>query len=113
MTEVVIAITGASGAAIGLRIFERLQIRDGIEPQLIISPSARRTIAHEIGPDALESLLAAAGAIHDHNDIGASLASGSYPTAGMIVAPCSMRTLAAIATGLADNLIVRAADVHL
>lgn len=113
MTEVVIAITGASGAAIGLRIFERLQIRDGIEPQLIISPSARRTIAHEIGPDALEGLLAAAGAIHDHNDIGASLASGSYPTAGMIVAPCSMRTLAAIATGLADNLIVRAADVHL
>lgn len=113
MTEVVIAITGASGAAIGLRIFERLQIRDGIEPQLIISPSARRTIAHEIGPDALEGLLAAAGAIHDHNDIGASLASGSYPTAGMIVAPCSMRTLAAIAAGLADNLIVRAADVHL
>lgn len=113
MTEVVIAITGASGAAIGLRIFERLQIRDGIEPQLIISPSARRTIAHEIGPDALEGLLAAAGALHDHNDIGASLASGSYPTAGMIVAPCSMRTLAAIAAGLADNLIVRAADVHL
>ena len=112
MTEVVVAITGASGAAIGLRIFERLQLRAGIEPQLIISPSARRTIAHEISPEALDGLLAA-GALHDHDNIGASLASGSHPTAGMIVAPCSMRTLAAIAAGLADNLIVRAADVHL
>lgn len=113
MTEVVIAITGASGAAIGVRIFERLQARPSIEPQLIISPAARRTIAHEVSPDALEGLLAARGAVHDHNDIGTTLASGSHPTGGMIVAPCSMRTLAAITAGLADNLIVRAADVHL
>ena len=113
MTDVVIAITGASGAAIGVRIFERLQARPGIEPQLIISPSARRTIAHEVSPEALEGLLAARGAVHDHEDIGATFASGSHPTGGMIVAPCSMRTLAAIAAGLADNLIVRAADVHL
>jgi flavin prenyltransferase len=113
MTEVVIAITGASGAAIGVRIFERLLVRAGVEPQLIISPSARRTIAHEISPEALDSLLAAPGAMHDHDDIGATLASGSHATGGMIVAPCSMRTLAAITAGLADNLIVRAADVHL
>lgn len=113
MTEVVIAITGASGAAIGVRIFERLQARPRVEPQLIISPSARRTIAHEISPEALDSLLAAPGTMHDHDDIGATLASGSHATGGMIVAPCSMRTLAAITAGLADNLIVRAADVHL
>ena len=113
MTEVVIAITGASGAAIGVRIFERLGVRPGVEPQLIISPSARRTIAHEISPEALDSLLAAPGTMHDHDDIGATLASGSHAAGGMIVAPCSMRTLAAITAGLADNLIVRAADVHL
>jgi 4-hydroxy-3-polyprenylbenzoate decarboxylase len=113
MTEVVVAITGASGAAIGVRVFERLLARPGIGPKLIISPSARRTIAHEVGPAALERLVQTAGALHDHDDIGATLASGSHPTAGMIVAPCSMRTLAAIAAGLADNLIVRAADVHL
>lgn len=113
MTEVVIAITGASGAAIGVRIFERLGVRPGVEPQLIISPSARRTIAHEVSPEALDGLLAAPCAVHDHDDIGATLASGSHATGGMIVAPCSMRTLAAITAGLADNLIVRAADVHL
>nr|WP_295887371.1 UbiX family flavin prenyltransferase [uncultured Devosia sp.] len=113
MTEIVVAITGASGAAIGMRVFERLRARPGIMPQLVISPSARRTIAHEVSPEALDQLLATAGAVHGHDDVGATLASGSHPTAGMIVAPCSMRTLAAIAAGLADNLIVRAADVHL
>jgi len=113
MSEVVVAITGASGAAIGVRVFERLLARPGITPKLIISPSARRTIAHEIDPEALAGLLRMGAPLHDHDDIGATLASGSHPTAGMIVAPCSMRTLAAIAAGLADNLIVRAADVHL
>lgn len=113
MSKVVVAITGASGAAIGIRVFERLLARQDTAPQLIVSPSARRTIAHEVGPAALERLLLTGATLHDHDDIGATLASGSYPTAGMIVAPCSMRTLAAIAAGLADNLIVRAADVHL
>ena len=113
MTKVVVAITGASGAAIGIRVFERLLARLDTAPQLIVSPSARRTIAHEVGLGVLERLLLTGATLHDHDDIGATLASGSYPTAGMIVAPCSMRTLAAIAAGLADNLIVRAADVHL
>lgn len=113
MSDIVVAITGASGAAIGVRIFDRLVTRPGVVPRLIISPSARRTIAHEVGADTLQRLLQPGPSLHDHDDIGATLASGSHPTAGMIIAPCSMRTLAAITAGLADNLVVRAADVHL
>jgi len=110
MNRVVVAITGASGAAIGLRVVERLIARPDTEPHLIVSPSALRTINHEVGPHAFTGIDTL---IHDYRDIGATIASGSFRTAGMIVAPCSMHTLAAIAAGMADNLIVRAADVHL
>lgn len=113
VARVVVAITGASGAAIGLRIVERLAAMERVETHLVISPSGRRTLAHEVGEEAFARARCLAHVHHEPEEIGASIASGSFPTAGMIVSPCSMRTLAAIAAGLADNLVVRAADVHL
>ncbi|ODT77572.1 MAG: phenolic acid decarboxylase [Pelagibacterium sp. SCN 64-44] len=113
MNRVILAVTGASGAAIGLRIAERLAEIDGVEIELVVSPAAQRTLRHELGEDSFERLQALATRQYDPADIGATLASGSYRVAGMIVAPCSMRTLAGIASGLADNLIGRAADVQL
>jgi len=111
--KVVLGVTGASGAAIALRIAERLSEIEGVELHLVLSPAANRTLTHEVGAEALPSLLRKAARTYDHADIGAAIASGSFSTAGMIVAPCSMRTLAAIASGMSDNLVVRAADVHL
>lgn len=111
--RVVLAVTGASGAAIGIRIAERLAARRTVETHLVVSAAARRTLSHEVDDGALGRLIDMADVCHDENDIGATIASGSYPVAGMIVAPCSMRTLAAIAAGISDNLIVRAADVQL
>ncbi|OCP37686.1 UbiX family flavin prenyltransferase [Ensifer sp. LC163] len=111
--KIVVGVTGASGAAIPLRIAERLAEIDEVEMHLVMSPAAHRTLAHEVGAHALLRLLEKVDRTYDNSDIGAAIASGSFPTAGMIVSPCSMRTLAAIANGLADNLLVRAADVHL
>jgi len=111
--RVVVSVTGAPGAAIALRIIERLAAMKCVEIHLVLSPSARRTVLHEEGAEAMGRMLSLASVNHAVDDIGAAIASGSFPTAGMIVAPCSMRTLAAIATGLSDNLITRAADVHL
>jgi 4-hydroxy-3-polyprenylbenzoate decarboxylase len=112
MIHVVVGISGASGAVIGLRIVEILESL-GAETHLVVSRAAERTLAEEVGPRAFSRLRASARHWHGVDDIGASIASGSFPTGGMIVAPCSMRTLAAIAHCLADNLLVRAADVHL
>lgn len=111
--RVVVGVSGASGAALALRVVQRLAEIPSVETHLIVSDSARRTLLHEIGPHALHQLLTPADRSYQIRDIGAATASGSFRTAGMIVVPCSMRTLAAIAAGLADNLIVRAADVHL
>ncbi|WP_296713280.1 UbiX family flavin prenyltransferase [Rhodoblastus sp.] len=110
--HVVVGLSGASGAAIGLRIVEILGDL-GAEIHLVVSRAAERTLLEEVGPDAMSHLRACAHYWHGVDDIGASIASGSFPTRGMIVAPCSMRTLAAIAHCQADNLLVRAADVHL
>jgi len=110
--RVVVGVSGASGAAISLRIVEILSER-GADVHLVVSRAAELTLAHEVGPDALARLQGLASRVHDIDSVGASIASGSFPTRGMIVAPCSMRTLAAIANCLADNLITRAADVHL
>lgn len=111
--RVVLGISGASGAAIGVRIAELLGQLPQIETHLVISPAAERTLAVEVGPDAIGRLERHVAKRHPSEDIGAEIASGSVPTAGMIIAPCSMRTLSSIACGIADNLIVRAADVHL
>ena len=116
MTErirIVLALTGASGAAIGMRIAERLAARGDVATQLVVSDAAKRTLAHEVGPQAWDTLVSRVETVHLADDIGSTIASGSFRTTGMIVAPCSMRTLAAIASGLSDNLITRAADVHL
>ena len=111
--RVVVGVTGASGAGIALRIVERLAGMKSVEIHLVLSQSARRTVLHEEGAQAMGRMFSLAGVNHAVDDIGAAIASGSFPTAGMIVAPCSMRTLAAIATGFSDNLLTRAADVHL
>lgn len=110
--RVILGVAGASGAALGLSVARQLAALD-VEIDLVTSAAAERTLAEECGADALEDLRAMASRCHDIKDIGASIASGSVPVAGMIVAPCSMRSLAAIAHGLDDNLLTRAAGVQL
>lgn len=110
--RVVLGVSGASGAALALdcaRVLRSL----AAEVDLVISPMAERTLTEEIGPDAKARLCSLATRIHDVRNLGASIASGSSPVAGMIVAPCSMRSLAAIAHGLDDSLLTRAASVQL
>jgi 4-hydroxy-3-polyprenylbenzoate decarboxylase len=111
--RVVVGISGASGAALGLRVLERLAAIEGVETHLVISGSAELTLAHEVGPDAAERARGLADVVHPNEAVGAAIASGSFRTVGMIVAPCSMRSLSAIAHSLSDNLLVRAADVQL
>ncbi|WP_298423251.1 UbiX family flavin prenyltransferase [Rhodoblastus sp.] len=110
--RIVLGLSGASGAAIGLRIFEILQSL-GAETHVVATRAAARTLAEEIAPDAMKRLRACAPHWHDVDNVGAPIASGSFPTAGMIVAPCSVRTLSAIAHCHSDSLLTRAADVHL
>lgn len=110
---VIVGISGASGAMIGVRIVERLAENPACAVHLIVSPAAERTLAHEIGVEALPRLRDMATHWHEHANIGACIASGTFPVGGMIVAPCSIRTLSAIAWGQLDDLLVRAADVQL
>ena len=111
MSRVVLGVSGASGAALALAVSRHLNALKA-EIDIVVSAAAERTLAEECGPNAFEEL-AAMGRLHDRNDIGASIASGSAPVDGMIVAPCSMRSLAAIANGLDDSLLTRAAGVQL
>lgn len=110
--RIVIAITGATGAVYGFRLLEELAKTDGVATHLIVSRAGAMNIAAEldIGRGAVEAL---ADEVHSDRDIGASIASGSFRTDGMIVAPCSMKSLAAIATGVTETLVARAADVML
>ena len=109
---IVVAITGATGAIYGVRLLQELRRHGSIETHLVVSKAGFLSAATELdfGRSQLESL---GDVVHADRDVGASLASGSFRTDGMIVAPCSMRTLAAIATGVTDNLVTRAADVTL
>ncbi len=111
--RLVVGISGASGAILGLRILELLRRHVGREIHLVISDAARRTLTLEIGDNAFKDAQALASVTHDIRDLAAPIASGSFRTAGMIVAPCSMHTLAAVAHALSDNLLTRAADVTL
>ncbi len=110
--RVVLGVSGASGAVLALDCARALA-RAGAEIDLVVSDMARRTLAEEVGPDALTALQALAARVHAQRDLGAAIASGSCPVAGMIVAPCSMRSLAAIAHGFDDGLLPRAAGVQL
>lgn len=112
-TRVVVGISGASGAKLGVRVVELLSECAHCEVHLVVSASGERTLSLEAGPDALGRLDRLVARRHPIDDVGASIASGSFRTSGMIVAPCSIRTLSAIATSAAQNLLVRAADVHL
>ncbi len=111
-TRVVLGVSGASGAALGLSVARQLADM-GAEVDLVASDAARRTLAAECGEHAFERLEDTVTRTHRIEDIGAVIASGSTPVAGMIVAPCSMRSLAAVACGLDDNLLIRAASVQL
>lgn len=110
--RLIVAITGATGAVIGMRILEVLKDIGGIETHLVVSDAGQLTITHELGLSKAQ-LADCATVVHSAKNIGASIASGSFPCDGMIVAPCSMKTLSAIAHGYSDNLITRAADVTL
>ena len=110
--RLVIAITGATGAVYGVRLLQHLRDIDGIETHVVISDAANLTLHEEVGMQRRE-VEALADVVHRNRDVGAAIASGSFQSDGMIVAPCSMKTLAAVALGLSDNLIARAADVVL
>lgn len=110
--RLIVAISGASGAVYGVRLLQRLRETPGIETHLVVSDAGWHNLQHELAMKRA-AVKALADQLHDVRDIGATLASGSFQCSGMVVAPCSMRTLAAVAHGLADNLITRAADVML
>jgi 4-hydroxy-3-polyprenylbenzoate decarboxylase len=110
--RLIVAITGASGAIYGVRLLQLLRELPGIETHLLLSEAGVLNLHQELGMNRREAE-ALADVAHNIRDIGASIASGSFQSEGMIVAPCSMKTLAAIAHGLSDNLISRAADVAL
>lgn len=112
LRHLTIAITGASGAVYGLRLLEMLRETGGVHLHLAVSPAGWLTIEQETGRGraVVEAL---ADQVHGVREIGACIASGSFPIEGMVIAPCSMKTLAAVAQGFGDNLITRAADVML
>jgi len=107
----VVGITGATGAVYGVRLLQRARAL-GVPTHLVVTPAGVINVHHELGLDrgALEAL---ADRAYAPGDVGACLASGSVDTAAMVIAPCSMKTLAAVAHGLSDNLLTRAADVTL
>ena len=110
--RIIVGISGASGAVYGVRLLRALREHGGVESHLVVSAAGWRTLHHELRlePAAVNAL---ADVVHDLANVGAAIASGSFAAHGMVVAPCSMRTLAAIAHGLSDNLLTRAADVVL
>ena len=110
--RIVVGISGASGAIYGLRLLERLRAKEGTEIHLILTRSGEKTLFLETGKSAADAR-ALAHLSYSMEDIGCCLASGSYLTHAMVVAPCSIHTMSAIATGVSSNLLVRAADVAL
>lgn len=109
--RLIVGMTGASGAIYGVALLRLLRNTD-IETHLVMSRSARITLTQEMDIDVAE-VAALASVVHPVDNIGASIASGSFRTMGMVVAPCSMRSLAEIATGVTSSLVTRAADVVL
>lgn len=110
--RVIVALTGASGAVYGIRALEMLRELPDVETHLVLTKAARATIDHETDL-AVADVRALADVVHSDGDLGAPISSGSFRTAGMLVAPCSVKTLSGIATSYDDTLVVRAADVVL
>jgi flavin prenyltransferase len=110
--RLIIAITGATGAVYGVRLLQVLRDIPGSETHLLISDAGVLNLHQELDMNR-KQVEALAHVVHNVRDVGATIASGSFQSDGMIVAPCSMKTLAAVAHGLSDNLITRAADVVL
>ena len=110
--RVIVAISGASGAVYGVRLLETLRALGGVETHLVVSQAGWLNVQQEMALSRPQ-VEALADAVHPVDHVGATLASGSFQCDGMVIAPCSMRTLGAVAHGLSDNLITRAADVML
>lgn len=109
--RIIIAITGASGAIYGIRLLQSLS-KSGVETHLVLSDAAKITLAAETDWS-IKKVQALASVVHQTKDIAASISSGSFQNEGMIIAPCSMRTLSEIASGVTGSLVSRAADVAL
>jgi 4-hydroxy-3-polyprenylbenzoate decarboxylase len=112
MKRLIVALTGASGVIYGIRALEILRGLADIETHLVLSPSAARTVAEETDYS-IDRVRALGDVIYSHKDIGAAISSGSFRTEGMLVAPCSVKTLSGIANCFDEELVVRAADVCL
>lgn len=110
--RVVVGISGASGIPYAKDLLETLRRTGGLEVHLVATDGARRVAADELGAP-LDDLAALADVVHPNRDVGASIASGSFRTLGMVVVPCSATTLSKVALGVCDNLLTRAAYVHL
>ncbi|KVD77470.1 UbiX family flavin prenyltransferase [Burkholderia ubonensis] len=110
--RLIVAITGATGAIYGVRLLDMLRTAGGVETHLLISSAGWLNIQHELKLSKAD-VERRADVVHAVRDVGATIASGSFATDGMVIAPCSMKTLASVAHGLSDNLITRAADVTL
>lgn len=112
MKRLIVGITGATGALYAVRLLQTLRTLPDVESHVVISASGVLNVKHELNMNRAD-IHALADVVYGIRDVGAALASGGYTTEGMVIAPCSMRTLAAVAHGLSDNLITRAADVVL
>lgn len=112
MKKLIVGISGASGAIYGIRLLEVLRGVEGVETHLVLNPAARRTVVLETD-FSIEQVEAMADRVYRPGDIAAAISSGSFRSAGMVVAPCSIKTLSGIATSYSDNLLLRAADVTL
>lgn len=110
--RIIVGISGASGAILGIEVLRALQKNDNVETHLVISTLAEQTIFHETDLS-LNEIQNLADYSYPINELGATIASGSFETMGMVIVPCSMKTLAGVATGYSDNLLLRAADVCL
>jgi 4-hydroxy-3-polyprenylbenzoate decarboxylase len=110
--RLIVGISGATGAIYGVRIIEILSKIDDVETHLVLTKAGRMTIQVET-PYSLKDVENMADVVHDINNVGASISSGSFRTAGMVIAPCSMKSMSGIAHSLGGDLLVRAADVVL
>ncbi len=109
--RLIVGITGASGVIYGIRALQMLKAAD-VETHLVLSPAAKATLAQETDWK-VSDVVALASVNHDHRDVGATIASGSFVTGGMLIAPCSVKTLSAVANSYSNDLMSRAADVCL